>query len=97
MAGGWSGSTRAARLPGNWRALRAQTLARDGHRCTRLHDGQRCAQPATEVDHVDRDGGNHPDNLASVCTRCHAHKTAAEGNAARTRQRRDPEPHPGLR
>ncbi len=96
MAGGWSGSTRNERLPNNWKRLRARVLDRDGHRCTRLEHGARCTQRATEVDHIDRDNGDSPGNLASLCTWHHAQKTAAEGNRARTRQRREAEPHPGL-
>lgn len=96
MAGGWAGSTRKSRLPRGWAGLRARILARDGHRCTRLEDGQRCTQHATDVDHIDRGAGDYPANLASLCSWHHAQKTAAEGNAARTRTRRPAEPHPGL-
>lgn len=97
MAGGWAGSTRSKRLPNNWKALRADVLARDGHRCTRLEaGGARCTERASEVDHIDRANGDSPGNLASLCTGHHAQKTAAEGNRARTRARREPEAHPGI-
>ena len=96
MPGGWAGSSRHERLPNNWKQLRAGVLDRDGHRCTRIEAGARCPQVATDVDHIDRANGDSPGNLASLCAWHHAQKTAAEGNQARTRQRRAPEPHPGL-
>jgi 5-methylcytosine-specific restriction protein A len=58
MPGGWKGSSRSARLPGNWATLRAAVLRRDNHQCTRLTNGQRCPHPATEVDHI-RAGDDH--------------------------------------
>lgn len=95
MGTGWHGSTRRDRLPHNWKRLRAGILDRDGYQCTRLEHGQRCTQIATEVDHIDRTAGDSPGNLASLCAWHHSQKTAAEGNKARTRQARKPEPHPG--
>ncbi len=59
------GSTRA------WRRLRAQVLARDGHRC------QRCGQPATHADHITpkaAGGTDNLDNLEALCARCNLAK-----------------------
>ncbi len=59
------GSTRA------WRALRAQILARDRHRC------QQCGKPATHVDHirpVASGGEDHPRNLRALCAECNLSK-----------------------
>lgn len=96
MGTGWHGSSRRGRLPKHWQRLRASILDRDGYQCTRAEHGQRCTQIATEVDHIDRHAGDSPDNLASLCSWHHARKTAAEGNQARTRARREAEQHPGL-
>ena len=55
------GSTRA------WRALRAQVLSRDRHRC------RICGKPATHVDHVRSivsGGTDHPSNLRALCATC---------------------------
>jgi 5-methylcytosine-specific restriction endonuclease McrA len=93
----WAGSTRAARLPPTWRAIRARILTRDGHRC------RACAGPANHVDHI-VPGDNHDDaNLQALCPSCHNAKSAREGATAAAlvrarspRQNRPPEPHPGL-
>jgi 5-methylcytosine-specific restriction protein A len=99
MPGRWAGSSRRARLPSNWRAIRAAVLRRDGHQCTWVHDGQRCTQQAIDVDHRDRQGGDHPANLRSLCTTHHSKKSAAEGNQVRWQHRetRPKEQHPGLK
>lgn len=97
MPGGWVGSDRRSRLPANWGPeIRPHVLHRDNYQCTRLQRGVRCAYPATDVDHVDRHGPDTPDNLVSLCEYHHDQKTAQEGNNARTRQRREAEPHPGV-
>ena len=96
MPGRWTDSTRNARLPRNWPALRAAVLLRDGGQCTAVEHGQRCTERGTDVDHVQPSGADTPDNLASLCAWHHGRKTAREGNAARTRQRRDAEQHPGM-
>lgn len=76
-----------------WRRLRKLILERDGYIC--YLDG---LPGADEVDHVD---GNHdnndPSNLRAIHDNpCHRRKSSAEGNAARQRLARPPEPHPGL-
>jgi len=97
MPGGWKGSTRSARLPGDWPQRTAYIWARDGDTCWI------CKQPgADQIDHKEPGDNHHPSNLApihqDVPPYCHRHKTSREGNAARWRykQTRPPEPHPGL-
>lgn len=100
----WSGSTRRSRLPRDWHRIRAAVLERDGHRCTAtLRDDTRCAEPGTDVDHIDRHGGDGLDNLQTLCGWHHRKKTAQEAAEARAAQapkptlRRPREQHPGLR
>lgn len=96
----WAGSTRRVSLPPHWSTLRRAILNRDGHRCTWVdHTGARCPNPANQVDHIQRGGGDQPTNLASLCQPHHARKSSAEGNAARQRPTaaREQERHPGLR
>lgn len=101
---GWSGSNRRQRLPADWPKIRKRILKRDGHTCTHSDDdGIRCAELATDVDHV-RPGDDHRDeNLTSLCDYHHKKKSGAEGAraAAAKRQRMDnryrrSETHPGL-
>lgn len=61
-----------------WAALRQEILARDDNRCTRCGatDGLHC-------DHIislAHGGDNDPDNLTTLCRRCHSSKTASEQN-----------------
>lgn len=89
----WSGSTRAGRLPADWRARRARILARDP--LCRL-----CGtNPSVEVDHI-APGDNHDEtNLQGVCRACHRFKSAREGGRASARRppgTRPAEPHPGV-
>lgn len=95
----WITSDRLDRLPDNWDEIRSKVLARDRHKCQAKGEG--CQVEATEVDHVVR-GDNHDlSNLRAICERCHARKSAKEGNEAKARlkalRRRPPERHPGLR
>ncbi|GGK13130.1 hypothetical protein GCM10010124_02100 [Pilimelia terevasa] len=99
----WIGSDRHGRLPPNWKMLRRRTLHRDGHRCTAVSStGQRCDEPATEVDHIEPGDNHDPSNLRALCTWHHRRKSSQEGGrarAARYRQRnrfRRDDPHPGL-
>lgn len=93
----WEGSDRRDRLPPNWATeIVPRILRRDGHTCQIRRPG--CTGTATEVDHKNA-GDDHRDaNLQASCAWCHARKSSAEGNAARTRysRRRPPERHPGL-
>jgi len=100
----WQGSDRRDRLPPDWDRIRKRVLRRDGYRCThRDQYGDRCATPATDVDHI-RPGDDHSDeNLRSLCAWHHRKKSSSEGAAARARVQwrnkkrfsRD-EGHPGL-
>lgn len=99
MPSGWIGSTRRARLPRDWSARRARVLRRDGYRCTAADYGERCPEPATDVDHIEPGDDHSEANLASLCGWHHARKSAREGAAAahanRAQRVRPPEPHPG--
>lgn len=95
MPGGWAGSTRKARLPDDWPRRVADIRARDKGIC------YLCGQPGADtVDHVRRGDDHSLANLAQVHDRnpphCHRYKTSAEGNAARERERRPAETHPGV-
>lgn len=95
MSGGWQGSDRKARLPSNWRQIRARVLARDP--ICKL-----CGvRKSTHCDHIVAKADDHAeDRLQGVCAICHGLKSSAEGNAApRTTEgrTRPTEPHPGLR
>src|SRR5687767_279152 len=97
----WTGDPRTT-TP-QWRATRRRILKRDSHRCTWMDHGERCSQPANQVDHIIpvADGGTDEDtNLRALCTPHHQRKTAIEGNHARWHRNprtRPPEQHPGLR
>lgn len=101
--GQWAGSNRREQLPANWQTIRRLTLRRDDHRCTWRHEGVRCPEVATDVDHI-RPGNDHADeNLRSLCGFHHLKKSSAEGGAARAaiwrrnnRKFRRTESHPGL-
>lgn len=96
-----SRSARTTPLPRNWPAIRRRILKRDGYTCTNLnHLGQRCGQPATDVDHIG-DPTDHSDaNLRSLCTACHKRRSSSQGGKAaaakRIPRKRPAEKHPGL-
>jgi 5-methylcytosine-specific restriction enzyme A len=97
VSGGWQGSDRKARLPSNWRQIRARILARDP---TCKICGVR---PSTHCDHIEAKTDAHVDDrLQGVCGTCHDQKSSREGNDAqrahpRPGRTRPAEPHPGLR
>lgn len=99
----WSGERRK-HLPSDWPKLRAAVLKRDGYRCQwRMPDGQICAAPANQADHVVRGNDHRLQNLQSLCEPHHAQKSAREGGAERARliaankrRFRRTEAHPGL-
>nr|WP_026246949.1 hypothetical protein [Streptomyces sp. SID8354] len=100
----WSTSSRRERLPANWAQIRRRVLYRDGHQCTaRDQYGVRCAEHATDVDHI-RPGDDHREaNLTSLCGWHHRVKSSREGAAAKAavrrrqnRRFRRTETHPGL-
>lgn len=99
-SGQWKGSKRRDELPPDWPAIRRRQLERDGYRCRdTLHDGSRCPEVATDVDHM----GSKWDHsrLQSLCADHHKKKTAQQGVQARRDRkeaaRRPPERHPGKR
>lgn len=101
MTGRWQGSTRRTRLPADWPTRRQRILQRDGWRCTTTDPttGERCTQPATDVDHRQA-GDDHSDaNLHALCAKHHRAKSSSEGTQARWRWRdqRPTTKHPGLR
>ena len=95
MSGGWQGSDRKARLPSNWRQIRARVLTRDPI-CKICGVRQ-----STHCDHVQAKTDDHAeDRLQGVCATCHGLKSSAEGNAAprpADGRKRPPEQHPGLK
>lgn len=98
MPGGW-GPGQARTGTTAWKKLRLTILERDGHTC-QLAYPDRCIGRATEVDHIDAvhlGGTDEVNGLRAACSPCHAKRSSEQGNAARPRERRDPEPHPGLR
>ena len=69
-----------------WRRIRGFVLARDKWLCQLRYPGI-CTTRATEVDHIEQYPHRpelelDPNNLRSVCTPCHKHRTAlqASGN-----------------
>lgn len=101
MTGHWSGNSatnRGEELPGDWEALRAEQLQKDGWRCVwTLPSGRRCPNDATDVDHYGESWEHH--KLRSLCAGHHAKRTALQGaqEAARLRAappRRKQQPHP---
>jgi 5-methylcytosine-specific restriction protein A len=90
----WAGSTRRARLPANWPAIRSAVLERDGWRCQIR--GPRCTGRATDADHIEPGDDHRMANLRAACGPCHDRKSGQEGAAARPPLRRPAERHPGL-
>lgn len=95
----WSSSDRRSRLPSNWFSSARPHILRRDPMCKLQYQG--CLGVSTEVDHVKRGDDHSPQNLQGVCKRCHATKSAREGNAAqltrRQRRLRPPERHPSDR
>lgn len=98
MPGHWQGSTRKARLPGNWAALRAAA-----HRRNPRHICHICHRPGGDrLDHIVQGDDHSLDNLDwahdEVPPHCHRYKSSQEGNRARwrVRQNRPAEKHPGI-
>jgi 5-methylcytosine-specific restriction enzyme A len=90
----WEGSTRGERLPPNWHQIRRVVLAEEPW-C------RWCGAPSNQVDHIIAGDDHRRANLQALCERCHAIKSAREGNAAaiargRPTSKRTPERHPGL-
>lgn len=104
MPGGWAGSDRRSQLPPDWPIIRTHVLERDGHQCRaiRIDTGQRCEQPATDVDHQDNPSDHRPEALVALCSWHHDRKSSAEGHAAKRfrywkpSEKHPTEAHPGL-
>lgn len=89
----WENSTRAQRLPPDWRKRRQHVLDRDGHQCQLRLPG--CTHDATEVDHITPGDDHSEGNLRAACRNCNA----AANYATRPKPptiNRQPEQHPGL-
>lgn len=80
----WATSNRLERLPDNWPQLRREVLARDRYTC----QARGCSERATDVDHIDRHGGDGKANLQSLCQYHHNKKSSAEGHAEAARIRK---------
>jgi 5-methylcytosine-specific restriction protein A len=97
----WTNSTRRARLPSNWQALRSATARRAKGKCEgitlagepRWHVAS-CDGTGTDCDH-DVEGDDHSlSNLRWLSSPCHDHKTQAARKAARVVLRLPREAHP---
>ncbi|RDG37949.1 HNH endonuclease [Streptomyces corynorhini] len=92
-------SRRTAPRPTGWKTIRAEVLARDGHQCTWIEDGERCAEEGTDADHIGAPDDHSTGNLRTLCGYHHRKRTALQANQARgplpSRQRPAPR-HPGL-
>lgn len=84
---GWETSNRRSRLPSNWRKLREEQLKRDGYRCVAQTANGRCAEVATDVDHIEAKTDDHS-RLQSLCAGHHKAKTSREGHLAYMAKRR---------
>lgn len=85
----WSTSRRRERLPGDWKSRRKKVLLRDASACRWVYpNGGTCGKPATDVDHIDRRGGDGLENLRALCREHHAWKSAREGAEARMEKKK---------
>ena len=95
---GWETSRRRYRLPPNWADIRRPVLQEAGYVCELKYPGL-CRGVATEVDHIKHGDDHSRGNLRAVCSRCHAKKSSAEGNARqrelRALRKRPEGRHPG--
>jgi 5-methylcytosine-specific restriction enzyme A len=97
MPGQWEHSTRKARLPADWPTLRQLVKRRAKGICEHTTaDGVRCKTYGTDCDHITAGDDHRLVNLQWLCAYHHRAKSSAEGNAARPRERRPTEQHPGL-
>lgn len=90
-------SPRKAQLPAGWFKIRQVVLARDDYQCTAIENNMRCDQRATDVDHVDRGGGDDESNLRSLCRHHHMQRTSQQGHDAKPKRTRPTEVHPGIK
>jgi 5-methylcytosine-specific restriction endonuclease McrA len=90
-------SRRHAPLPPGWYRTRLRILKRDGYRCTHIREdstGGRCPEKATDVDHIDPNGGEADSNLRALCGYHHRIKSSSEGGR-RVHQSKVVKKHPG--
>lgn len=81
----WNTSDRLERLPSWWSTFTKDYL-KHNKTCKIQYDG--CQVEATEVDHIVPGDDHSIENLQPACERCHAKKSAKEGNDAKARMRR---------
>ena len=74
-----------------WRKARDAAMRRANWKCELRMDG--CQGAASEVDHIDG-AANDPQHkrLRSVCSSCHAKRTAQQGGGYRRGRAADPDP-----
>lgn len=93
-------SARTVPLPKGWGVIRRGILQRDGYVCTWVHQGARCQEAATDVDHIGDPSDHSEANLRSLCGPHHRTRTSAQGGRAaqakRIPRKRRQERHPGL-
>lgn len=90
-------SRRHAPLPPGWYRTRLRILKRDGYQCTHIREdstGGRCPEKATDVDHIDPNGGEGDENLRALCGYHHRIKSSGEGGR-RVHQSKTARKHPG--
>ena len=66
----------AGDLPRDWRRLRLYIFNRDGYRCVQC--GRRGRLECDHIEPREAGGSDHPDNLQTLCRRCHIAKTRAD-------------------
>lgn len=94
----WNTSDRLERLPSWWSKFTKDFLSKpENQKCKIKYEG--CQVEATEVDHIIPGDDHSPENFQPACERCHAKKSAKEGNEAKARMRalrlRPRDRHPG--
>ena len=93
----WASSTRSARLPRNWRRLRAAVKKRAGGLCEASVHHPDCNGVGAQCDHVTPGDDHSLSNLAWLSVPCHRAKTLLEATEARRRvgRKRTTPLHPG--
>lgn len=95
----WSTSTRAQRLPADWRRRRDQVKSRAKGKCEAKAHAPGCTGIGAECDHIIPGDDHSLHNLQWLSNECHDAKTKREAREARKAQRsakiRPAERHPG--
>lgn len=97
----WTNGGPGSKIPA---AVKRTIRHRQGDRCNTI-DSRVCTGTIEQFDHItniktsgiERDNANDPDLMQGLCIPCHNVKTQAEALAGRTRGRRQPQQHIGLR